>query len=29
MLLKYEELDKTEKSSTHLEELRVYGKQIG
>jgi hypothetical protein len=29
MLLKYEELDKSEKSSTHLEELRVYGNQIG
>lgn len=29
MLLKYDELDKSEKSSSHLEELRVYGKQIG
>ena len=29
MLLKYEELDKTEKSSEHLEDLRVYGSEIG
>ena len=29
MLLKYEELDKSEKSSEHLEDLRVYGNEIG
>jgi len=29
MLLKYEEFDKSEKSSTHLEELHQYGAQIG
>ena len=29
MLIKYEELDKSEKSSEHLEDLRVYGNEIG
>jgi len=29
MLLKYEELDKSEKSSKHLQDLHEYGEQIG
>jgi len=29
MLLKYEELDKSEKGSSHLHELQEYGEQIG
>ena len=29
MLLKYEEFDKTEKSSTHLQDLHEYGEKIG
>jgi hypothetical protein len=29
MLLKYEELDKSEKGSEHLEDLRVCGNEIG
>jgi len=29
MLLKYEDFDKSEKGSTHMEELHEYGKEIG
>lgn len=29
MLLKYEDFDKSEKGSSHLEELHSYGEQIG
>jgi tRNA C32,U32 (ribose-2'-O)-methylase TrmJ len=29
MLLKYEEFDKSEEGSTHLEELQDFGEQIG